>query len=392
MTDISDREQRRQRETYSAVLAGLFEAAGYEPVEPPILQPADVFLDRSGEDIRRRLYVFTDPAGEELCLRPDLTIPTCRLYLERGLTGLARLCYTGSAFRFQPQRSAKPAEFAQAGAELIGAEDREAADAEMFELAVRGLNETGVTDFDIALGDLGLFGALVDVLNIPPAWRGRLKRHFWRPDYFRELLARLVSDGRMADVKPDRDGLFMALASLDRDAARALIDDVLKLAGIDQVGGRSIEEIADRFLEQATDAESVALSAEVTSLIESFIGMDWAADRAVDEIRGLTSAAGVTIEPQLAVLDRRLDLIGKSGVDLAKTCFSPGFGRKMEYYTGFVFELSRPELGEASVIAGGGRYDGLLESLGAPSAVPAVGCATTLERLALAAGLKERAA
>src|SRR5262249_53354920 len=81
-----------------AVLA-TFARAAYARVEPPILQPADVFLDRSGEEIRRRTFVLTDPAGRELCLRPDLTIPVCRMHLEGRGKFPARLAYHGPAFR-----------------------------------------------------------------------------------------------------------------------------------------------------------------------------------------------------------------------------------------------------------------------------------------------------
>src|SRR5437879_12637374 len=51
-----------------------FAQAGYVQAEPAILQPAEPFLDLSGEDIRKSLYLTTDTSGEELCLRPDLTI------------------------------------------------------------------------------------------------------------------------------------------------------------------------------------------------------------------------------------------------------------------------------------------------------------------------------
>ena len=63
------------------------------------------------------------------------------------------------------------------------------------------------------------------------------------------------------------------------------------------------------------------------------------------------------------------------GVSLAE------FGRNLEYYTGFVFEVIAPELGEHSPLAGGGRYDGLLADVGAPSAVAAVGSCIHTERL-----------
>ena len=101
-------------------------AQGYEQVAPSIIQPADIFLDQIGEEIRSRTYVFTDLAGDELCLRPDLTVPVSRLYLERhpDAKAEARYCYNGPAFRFFPDRSnqAHPREFRQAGIECFGAQ------------------------------------------------------------------------------------------------------------------------------------------------------------------------------------------------------------------------------------------------------------------------------
>ena len=85
-------------------LMAVFTRAGYEHVAPAVIQPAGLFLDVVGEGLRARTYVFTDPDGEELCLRPDLTVPTCRLHLARHPDGSvpARYCYSGSAFRYQP--------------------------------------------------------------------------------------------------------------------------------------------------------------------------------------------------------------------------------------------------------------------------------------------------
>ena len=108
----------------------------YVRAEPSVLQPADIFLDRSGEEIRRRTFAFTDPAGNELCLRPDLTIPICRMYVAEGGKIPARLCYNGLAFRHQPAEPERPTQFYQAGVELLGLEDRAAAEIEILTLAV----------------------------------------------------------------------------------------------------------------------------------------------------------------------------------------------------------------------------------------------------------------
>jgi ATP phosphoribosyltransferase regulatory subunit len=72
---------------WTDALLSSFAQAGYIRAEPAILQPAEPFLDLSGEDIRKSLYLTTDPGGEELCLRPDLTIPVACDYLRSGRAG-----------------------------------------------------------------------------------------------------------------------------------------------------------------------------------------------------------------------------------------------------------------------------------------------------------------
>src|SRR5215469_4390004 len=114
-----------------------FAQAGYERSEPAVLQPAEPFLDLSGEDIRKSLYLTTDGGGEELCLRPDLTIPVARDYLASPRAGQpAGFSYLGPVFRY---RWGKPSEFLQAGVESFARQDRAAADAEMLALALEAV-------------------------------------------------------------------------------------------------------------------------------------------------------------------------------------------------------------------------------------------------------------
>src|SRR5439155_19801907 len=99
-------------------LVAHYERAGYARVSPAILQPAEPFLDLSGEDIRRRMFLTTDPDGRELCLRPDLTIPVSRAYLPSPDAGEPLdSCYLAPVFR---HRADGPAEFVQAGIESFG--------------------------------------------------------------------------------------------------------------------------------------------------------------------------------------------------------------------------------------------------------------------------------
>src|SRR6478672_2686021 len=111
-----------------------FAARGYVCEEPSVLQPADIFLDRSGEEIRRRTFTLTDPSGRDLALRPDLTIPICREAVLAGRTLPARISYNGLVFRHQPGEPNRPTQFFQAGVELLGLSDARAGDAEILTL------------------------------------------------------------------------------------------------------------------------------------------------------------------------------------------------------------------------------------------------------------------
>src|SRR5260370_1878802 len=115
-------------EARADALVAAFERAGYARVTPAILQPAEPFLDLSGEDIRKRMHLASDPQGGELCLRPDLTIPVSRDYLASPEAGAPRgLCYLGPVFR---HRGEDGGEFLQAVTHSFGPDDLSRANSE----------------------------------------------------------------------------------------------------------------------------------------------------------------------------------------------------------------------------------------------------------------------
>lgn len=363
----------------SGATLGVFAGRGYARVEPAILQPAELFLDRSGEEIRRRTFVLTDPGGRELCLRPDLTIPVCRMFLAGGGKVPARLAYHGPAFRFQPGEPERPAQFLQTGVECLGVESRDDADIEVLSLCVEGIRAAGLKDFSVKIGDVGLFAGLIDALDIPPLWRGRLKRHFWRPQYFSELLERLSGNG------PKPTQAYLAhLGQLGAVEARAALEGLMDYLGATQAkisGGRTRDEIIDRLIEQAAEAAAVHLDQKSVAFIEQVLSVSGSAKESLASLRALSNEARISLDAPLAAMERRIDALEKLGVDKANTRFAARFGRNMEYYTGFVFELwSKDSEGDVQ-IAGGGRYDTLLKILGATRDIPAVGCAIRTERV-----------
>lgn len=362
-------------------LAAAFAGRGFALINPPILQPAEIFIELSGEDIRRRLFLVSDPSGAELCLRPDFTIPVARLHLASGDSGERRYTYCGPTFRARRAEAGQQEnEFQQAGIEIFGAQDVARAEMEVIELAIAGVRAEGLERFAMRLGDPGMFAALLDVLDLPDALKRRLRRHYWRHDLPEDLAAvRTANNGQVA--------LATALAGLDRKAASDLISEVLSLAGINPVGGRTAEEIAARFMERA-DASAPALSAEKSEVIRSFLDIEGEPEDAFSRVAHLLIKVSQKLAPRLEALGKQLGLIrqrvaASGGADLT---FDAEFGRRLEYYTGIVFEILHPDRPELGQIAGGGRYDRLLSDLGAPKPIPAVGCAIYVDRLLAATG------
>lgn len=370
-----------QPDTRAETLVATFERAGYRRVAPAILQPAEPFLDLSGEDIRKRMYLTTDPEGRELCLRPDLTIPVSCDYLASATAGSPEsFCYLGPVFR---DRGDAPAEFLQAGIESFGRPDKAAADAEMLALGLEATAHYGIAAPEIRIGDVGLFAALIAALDLAPAWKRRLVKDFNRKTSLAHDLDRLTLSA--ADKQPEYQGVLAALAGSDRKAAHALVTDLLSIAGISAVGGRTVGEIAERFLEQAALGAANTLPAKTRALIEQFLAVNGDPDEAAVELRALAAGAGLDLSAALDLFESRTGFLAARGVDVARIKFSTAFGRGFDYYTGFVFELHDPASENGPLVAGG-RYDGLLTRLGAKTPIPAVGFAVWIERVAASGG------
>jgi ATP phosphoribosyltransferase regulatory subunit len=376
----SDRPSSNARGNRADGLVDLYERAGYLRVDPPVLQPADDFLELAGEELRKSLFVTSDAAGRELCLRPDLTIPVCRQHLTNGAAGRpAAYCYLGPIFR---DRGDGRSEILQAGIESLGRQDREAADAECLALALESVGSYHARP-EIRMGDVGLFAALVGALDLPPAWRRRLIKDFNRAGTLEADLATLkLARGSGAA----HAGLLAALSGSDHEAARALITDLLSIAGIKAVGGRTVEEIAERFLEQAELGAAARLSAETTAVLERYLAISGDPDEAAGALRALAADASLDLSAALDAFEQRTGFLAAGGADVATIRFSTAFGRALDYYTGMVFELHDSRTRANGPLAAGGRYDRLLTLLGSAEPVPAVGFAVWVARLEQAGG------
>lgn len=344
------------------------QATGFVRAEPAVLQPSEPFLDVMGEELRQRIFLTSDAAGRELCLRPDFTIPTGLLHMDgERADGAASYFYEGPVFR----HGANGGEAPQAGVEIFGRDDDVAADADVVALALEACAALGQPKPAIRIGDRAIVEAAVEALNAPPAFRRRVKRTLTHGG----ALDALCGEDRSSDSA----GLFAALSAAGPQAGRAVIEDLLQIAGITAVGGRTAGEIADRFIERAS-AHSVALRDEMKRALTSLIAIDDLAPAALKRLETLAASDLPGAKAAVERLGRRLAAFEAAKLPVADMRFAVRFSRGLDYYDGLTFELSSGAGGQP--LAGGGRYDGLMSALGAARPVSGVGFALWLERFA----------
>ncbi|MDR6624728.1 ATP phosphoribosyltransferase regulatory subunit [Caulobacter segnis] len=345
-------------EALDAIRAPLL-AAGAAPADAPVMQPLGLLLDLAGEAMRSRLFVVSGDGGEEAALRPDFTVAVARQHFAGGASA-GRYRYEGKAFRVAPRGSDRAEEFLQIGIEAFEAGDPVAADAEMAALAWAASAAGGRGDLSLILGDVSLFAAFVDSLDLAAPLAARLKRAFAKP---RQLKAELDGDVA-ASSDDDKSRIAALLAGLTEAEASAVLQELWSLAGIEPVGGRRPAEIARRLVEKAETAKAGRLDAEQAAKVRAFLAVSDRPDAALDAIASLAGPNDGSLKTAVGGWRARLSGMAAGGVPLERATLAAAFGRAFGYYDGYLFEVRSAGLGDERPIAAGGRYDGLPGRLG----------------------------
>jgi histidyl-tRNA synthetase len=285
-------EMRERREAEST-LRNVFENYGFQEIKTPLFEELKLFTTKSGEEIVDQLYNFKDKSDRELALRPELTAPVARLYLnelQKTTAKPIKLYYYGSCFRYERPQKGRFRQFWQFGCELIGAKSPEG-EAEVISMCNESLESLGITPADININHLGIIRGLFAHFNIDTKTQREIMVIIDKGD--KELLKEsLVGDNPVID----NEELNNVLLNL-----------------IDMVGGKEIlpdiEELVKPYDEPQ---ESLAELEELVKTLDSF------------------------------------------GVD--NYTLNLGVARGLDYYTGIVFEVYIPELGAQKQVCGGGTY------------------------------------
>lgn len=285
--------EMRERKEAESTLRNVFENYGFQEIKTPLFEELKLFTTKSGEEIVDQLYNFKDKSDRELALRPELTAPVARLYLnelQKTTAKPIKLYYYGSCFRYERPQKGRFRQFWQFGCELIGAKSPEG-EAEVISMCNESLESLGITPADININHLGIIRGLFAHFNIDTKTQREIMVIIDKGD--KELLKEsLIGDNPVID----NEELNNVLLNL-----------------IDMVGGKEIlpdiEELVKPYDEPQ---ESLAELEELVKTLDSF------------------------------------------GVD--NYTLNLGVARGLDYYTGIVFEVYIPELGAQKQVCGGGTY------------------------------------
>ena len=286
-------EEMEERKKAESTLRYIFENYGYREIKTPLFEELKLFTTKSGEEIVDQLYNFKDKSDRELTLRPEITAPVARLYLnelEKTATKPIKLYYYGSCFRYERPQKGRFRQFWQFGCELIGAKSPQG-EAEVIAMCSDSIEALGITGADVNINHLGII-------------RGLFKHFEVDTETQRELM--VVID------KGDKDLLKESLSGDNPIISNDELNQIL-LKLIDLVGDKNIlEDVNELIKDYEEPQEAFEQLKELVDLLESF--------------------------------------------DMDNYTLNLGVARGLDYYTGIVFEIYVEGLGAQKQVCGGGTY------------------------------------
>ena len=331
---------------------------GFKYIELPSVIEANHIVQRSGESFRKFIFSFIDQGGNELCLRPDLTIVSCLRYLENNLKGKEKIFYNGQAYRKSENKKDSIVRN-QVGFEIIGSRNEKNDDKEIINTSLKSLKNFNYSSGEITIGNVEIFNLLISKLDIPKRWKLRLSRHFWREDYFNDLLKRLETN---SDVDP-------TIVEIDKKRYfRMLKDDQSTI-----IANRTINEILSRFDKKIKDPRRPSKGRNISKIIKEFLKIKCPINNAAKVLNKFFKKYKINL-----LVDQRYFPISKNKINKLNVTFSAAFGRQLEYYTGMVFKIDIKSKSKIINCCNGGRYDKLISDLGSKKQTPAVGAALNL--------------
>ncbi|HXZ23886.1 MAG TPA: histidine--tRNA ligase [Methanomassiliicoccales archaeon] len=299
--DFAPKEMESRREL-EAAFRSVAERHGFREIATPIFEHAELFTLKSGPNVIEEMYAFEDKGGRQIALRPELTAPAMRFFVN-DLTNYPRplkIYYFGQCFRYERPQSGRYREFFQFGAELIGAPTPES-DAEVIGLAAAMIRTCGLTEHQIRVGHIGILRSMLKEAGVPPEQAPFILQKLDKKVY--EEARPLMQQAGMSD---------------------ASIEQVIRVT--ETTGGI---DVLDSFPGEATD-----YLREVFGILEAYGFTNVKADLGV--VRGLDYYTGIVFEIDAPKLGAEKQVCGGGSYSLTEL-----FGGEKVFSTGFAIGFDR---------------------------------------------------
>lgn len=160
-----DMERRRY---YENILRKVAKTFSFREISTPIFEDVKLFTLRSGPNVINELYNFKDKGDREIALRPEMTAPAIRMFVNEmsNEPKPIKMFYFGQCFRYERTQSGRYREFFQFGAELIGNPNPET-DAEIIAMAMSMIKSIGLKKYQLKIGHIGILKQKITDAGVP---------------------------------------------------------------------------------------------------------------------------------------------------------------------------------------------------------------------------------
>ena len=307
-------KEMEERKYVENTLRRIFETYGYSEIKTPIFEELSLFTTKSGEGIKEQIYHFQDKGGRDLALRPELTAPVARLYLNelQKTPKPIKMYYFGSCFRYERPQAGRFRQFWQFGCELIGG-NVPGSEAEIIAMSGHCLEELGLEGYEINIGNLGILRNIINGAGI-----------------FGEEHDQIMGLIDKGDVEALQD-LLNKLEVDDRSR-----ETLLKLIGM-KGDGSILDEVEEIISYNEKSLEALKEVRELLEALEAFDFHDYLVNLGI--ARGLDYYSGTVFEIYVHGLGAQKQISGGGtynlieifgGEEVESTGFAFGFDRVME--------------------------------------------------------------
>lgn len=142
-----------------SLLQSLSNSFGFEEIKTPIIENLDLFKQNVGfeTDVSKEMFSWEDSSNNHLALKPEMTAPVVRAFIESGFyrsKPLCKLFYIDALFRREKPQKGRQRQFHQFGVEALGCSEIEQ-DVEIILLATKILCQLGIENTVLQINNIG---------------------------------------------------------------------------------------------------------------------------------------------------------------------------------------------------------------------------------------------